>query len=87
MKKLYINSFKIKFRKNDKVFEEGDDPIAIYIIRKGEFSVVKKIERNNMGITTEHQTDNQFPMMKSNLQPHYQKPLYSKIAHYDDKDN
>ncbi len=32
VKLLYINSFKIKLRKGDKVFQEGDEPNAVYII-------------------------------------------------------
>ncbi len=40
MRDLYLNSFTLKTIKNENIFNEGDEPNAVYIIKKGEFSVI-----------------------------------------------
>lgn len=39
IKLIYLNSFRISYSKNEKVFSEGDEPISVYIVTKGEFIV------------------------------------------------
>lgn len=41
VKLLYLNVFKVKFLKNDFVFKVGEEPLAVYIIKQGEFDVRK----------------------------------------------
>lgn len=43
IKLLYLNSFRIKYIKNEKIFSEGDDPNKVFIITSGEFLVNLKI--------------------------------------------
>lgn len=40
IKLIYLNSFRIKYSKNEKVFLEGDEPSNVYIVLDGEFVVI-----------------------------------------------
>ena len=42
--KLLYSMIKMKFEKDQIIFEEGKKPEAVYIVYKGEFEYVKKLE-------------------------------------------
>lgn len=43
IKLIYLNSFLVKYHKNEKVFSEGDEPSNVYLVTQGEFMVNNKI--------------------------------------------
>lgn len=45
IKLIYLNSFRIKYQKNEKIFVEGDEPTNVYIVSDGEFVIEKTFER------------------------------------------
>ncbi|EAS07040.1 cyclic nucleotide-binding domain protein (macronuclear) [Tetrahymena thermophila SB210] len=46
IKHIYLNSFRIKYSKNEKIFNEGDEPANIYIVTEGEFVLQKAFDKN-----------------------------------------
>ncbi|KAL4474167.1 hypothetical protein ABPG72_002892 [Tetrahymena utriculariae] len=46
IKHIYLNSFRIKYSKNEKIFNEGDEPANIYIVTEGEFVLQKGFDKN-----------------------------------------
>lgn len=40
IKLIYLNSFRIKYSKNEKIFSEGDESESVYIVTEGEFIVI-----------------------------------------------
>ncbi len=41
LKMLYINSEKVTYSMRDPVFKEGDNSNLVYIVKRGEFLVIK----------------------------------------------
>ncbi|EAS02700.2 cyclic nucleotide-binding domain protein (macronuclear) [Tetrahymena thermophila SB210] len=44
LKNIYLSSFEVKLVKNNYVFKENDDIHAIYVIKKGDFSIYKSFD-------------------------------------------
>lgn len=46
---IYLNSFPMKLRKDDLVYQEGDDALAMFVVIRGEFAIYKYIEEKPLG--------------------------------------
>ncbi|EAR82597.3 cyclic nucleotide-binding domain protein (macronuclear) [Tetrahymena thermophila SB210] len=45
VKLLYLNAFRVKYKKGDIVFQEGQEPVAVYIITDGQFDLEKTFDK------------------------------------------
>ncbi|KAL4426768.1 hypothetical protein ABPG74_006546 [Tetrahymena malaccensis] len=64
VKLLYLNAFRVKYKKGDIVFQEGQEPVAVYIITEGQFDLEKTFDKEKRLEFWESENTNQIKNMR-----------------------
>ncbi|KAL4466193.1 hypothetical protein ABPG72_011071 [Tetrahymena utriculariae] len=64
VKLLYLNAFRVKYKKGDVVFQEGQDPVSVYIITDGQFDLEKIFDKEKRLEFWESENTNQIKNMR-----------------------